>query len=334
MEDENKNNDKSTNKQEMNLFREEEDFSEFNSQNCFLYGDKSDCTNEDIFSKQKVEHKSSIDLNINDKKLHEFLNDDLIKALDNDVMAPEDNCELSDSSSTNAYASGNSENTSNFNSPELNLKLPKNIENFNMNSNNENCLNKINTNDINKNNPQNSNNINNEKNIDKERIKNENINDNIKNKIEILNDPLFALIFIPKNLNNMEKEKLNEDKESTNKENYKKKKEKKNNSLRNKFDDDVEPIIMLTMNNEEKTKLPLEIRVGDWICLYCNNLNFSFRIKCNRCGLLRKSSAHLLKKQYMMNNKYQYMGYNNYYKESYSSNYNQNNNYDSDMNNF
>ena len=337
MEDENKNNEKSTiNKEEINFFREEEDFSEFNSQNCFIYGDKSDYTNEDIFSKQKDEHKSSIDLNINDKKLHEFLNDDLIKALNNDMMAPEDNCELSDSSSTNAYASGNSENTSNSNSPELNVKLPKKIENINMNLNNENCLNKINSNDINKNNLLNSNNINNENNINKEQIKSENnLDENIKNKIEILNDPLFAPIFIPKNINNIEKDNMNEDIENPHKENYKRKKEKKNNSLRNKFDDDVEPIIMLTMSTEEKTKLPLEIRVGDWICLYCNNLNFSFRIKCNRCGLLRKSSAHLLKKQYMMNNKYQYIGnYNNYYNESYSMNYSQNNNYDSDMNNF
>jgi hypothetical protein len=24
-------------------------------------------------------------------------------------------------------------------------------------------------------------------------------------------------------------------------------------------------------------------RNGDWICIKCNNLNFSFRKKCNRC---------------------------------------------------
>ena len=80
-------------------------------------------------------------------------------------------------------------------------------------------------------------------------------------------------------------------------------------------------------NKEEKTKLPLEIRVGDWICLYCNNLNFSFRIKCNRCGLLRKSSSHLLKQKYY-SNKYQYMGNYNNYNDGYFMNYNQNGNYD------
>ena len=26
-------------------------------------------------------------------------------------------------------------------------------------------------------------------------------------------------------------------------------------------------------------------RQGDWVCLQCNNLNFSFRKKCNRCKL-------------------------------------------------
>jgi hypothetical protein len=26
-------------------------------------------------------------------------------------------------------------------------------------------------------------------------------------------------------------------------------------------------------------------RVGDWLCLNCNNLNFSFRDICNRCDL-------------------------------------------------
>ena len=26
-------------------------------------------------------------------------------------------------------------------------------------------------------------------------------------------------------------------------------------------------------------------REGDWICNYCNNLNFAFRKKCNRCKM-------------------------------------------------
>lgn len=26
-------------------------------------------------------------------------------------------------------------------------------------------------------------------------------------------------------------------------------------------------------------------RKGDWVCLYCQNLNYSFRKKCNRCKI-------------------------------------------------
>ena len=26
-------------------------------------------------------------------------------------------------------------------------------------------------------------------------------------------------------------------------------------------------------------------RQGDWVCLQCHNLNFSFRKKCNRCKI-------------------------------------------------
>ena len=127
--------------------------------------------------------------------------------------------------------------------------------------------------------------------------------DDIKEKIKILNDPSFTPMIFPEQINNKFEEKLINKKVD----NFEKK-EKKNNQMKNKFDDDVEPIMMLSMiNREEKTKLPLELRVGDWICMYCNNFNFSFRIKCNRCGLLRKSSSHILRHNYY-NNKYQYMG--------------------------
>ena len=38
---------------------------------------------------------------------------------------------------------------------------------------------------------------------------------------------------------------------------------------------------------EEKCKKPFEIREGDWTCEFCYNLNFAFRTKCNRCGLIK-----------------------------------------------
>lgn len=41
-----------------------------------------------------------------------------------------------------------------------------------------------------------------------------------------------------------------------------------------------------TINKHIKTAV--QPREGDWICLNCNNLNFSFRKKCNRCKVQTK----------------------------------------------
>ena len=38
-------------------------------------------------------------------------------------------------------------------------------------------------------------------------------------------------------------------------------------------------------NNNKKTK-------KDWICPFCHNLNYSFRVKCNRCGLNKEQSIN------------------------------------------
>lgn len=314
MENKNYQSNNSINKQALNLFKEKNCiFPKLNSNNYFIYGEKNDCINDDIFFKRKEEselnyfdkNKSSLDLNLSEKNIHQFLNKDLIKALDCDLVEKEDNNDLSDSSSSNAYISGNSENSTNSNTPEQTIKLPKNKEDIRINLNDENTnLNKDNQN------------INNSEHLQKNKNNEENksldnLNDDcFKDKIQLLNDPLFAPIFIPNTINNIEKFGPKKENEHKQKENFNNKKNKKKDCLKNKFDDDFESIIMLSMANEEKTKLPLEIRVGDWICLYCNNLNFSFRIKCNRCGLLRKSIRHLLKKNYF--NKYQYMTNNNY----------------------
>ena len=65
----------------------------------------------------------------------------------------------------------------------------------------------------------------------------------------------------------------------------------------NKFDQKIQPNIpmpVVQMQKEgyqyQKKKKPFEIREGDWTCFDCHNLNFSFRIKCNRCGLLKEVS--------------------------------------------
>jgi hypothetical protein len=39
-------------------------------------------------------------------------------------------------------------------------------------------------------------------------------------------------------------------------------------------------------------------RQGDWQCLHCNNLNFSFRKKCNRCKLQTREENERLSAYY------------------------------------
>jgi hypothetical protein len=45
--------------------------------------------------------------------------------------------------------------------------------------------------------------------------------------------------------------------------------------------------------NSQKKKKPFVERVGDWNCFKCKNLNFSFRVVCNRCQLSKKDSEKL-----------------------------------------
>jgi hypothetical protein len=40
-------------------------------------------------------------------------------------------------------------------------------------------------------------------------------------------------------------------------------------------------------------KKPFVERAGDWICYKCKNLNFSFRVVCNRCQMTKKDSDKL-----------------------------------------
>lgn len=52
--------------------------------------------------------------------------------------------------------------------------------------------------------------------------------------------------------------------------------------------------------DSKKKKKPFVERVGDWVCIKCKNLNFSFRVICNRCQLTKAESEKLFD-QYMKN---------------------------------
>ena len=285
-----------------------------NSKNILIYEDKNKNFKENnalVPNEENDINPINKDINMVEKNLHKFFNEDLIKALNNDFIASEEKNDSSDFINNNGYNSGSSELSSKENSLESNNKYIKDLKNVN-NTNLEQSLNSFNLDKIpnnlyvnidnvnNKVNNENNNNINNiDININKI-IKEENINnEDIKNKIKILNDPLFAPIMIDNQIEEIKEKEYNKrEKIIKNIEN------KINNSLiKNKYDDDVEPVIMVSIinNQEEKTKFPPEVRIGDWICLYCKNLNFSFRIKCNRCGLLRKSSSNLLKRKIYYN---------------------------------
>ena len=85
----------------------------------------------------------------------------------------------------------------------------------------------------------------------------------------------------------------------------------KNKISQNKFNQIINPIIYnkfgffsINMHNDldkkeyikdknknENKKKNFEERKGDWLCLFCNNLNFSFRTKCNRCKMVKKQAV-------------------------------------------
>ena len=55
----------------------------------------------------------------------------------------------------------------------------------------------------------------------------------------------------------------------------------KNNNIFNEENCDI----IIPIRKKKKNKKNFEAREGDWTCYFCKNLNFSFRKKCNRCGV-------------------------------------------------
>ena len=141
------------------------------------------------------------------------------------------------------------------------IKKPEEKDNKNISSiylkekNNKNL-----SNDYNKSNS--NSNINNEVNID--------LNNNINGYSSTNYNPLIPLInkgyeFTPRNLQNINKIT-----------NY------SNNHMNNSY------------NLNRNKKYVRKNKKDDWYCTFCNNLNYSFRIKCNRCGSSRELSDYFI----------------------------------------
>ena len=69
--------------------------------------------------------------------------------------------------------------------------------------------------------------------------------------------------------------------------------------------------------NQKKTKKHFSERAGDWVCVKCKNLNFSFRSICNRCQITKVENDKLYE-QYM-NNLLNYCRINDMLHSKYSS---------------
>ena len=216
-----------------------------------------DSTNSPI----AAQYKFSIDMpNVPQQRLHEYLNNDLLNALD---VSP----------SISKINSGIPENMQNLN--DLGDNNPNNLYGFslypqtnNKNAENENYNQNPNMNNANNYNYQNNFNYNYQNNNGNNNAYYQNFNNNYTNLNYNINNPK---VFIPTKLRNNEQ----------NNKQINNKKETQNNG-KNKFDNGKK--------NKQKNKKFFEVREGDWRCSQCNNLNFSFRNKCNRCSLPKELS--------------------------------------------
>ena len=267
-------------------------YEEGDNYNFSLFDEKTNNNNIDNSPSSKA-RKNDLD----EENLHEFLNYDLINSLNNDNQIDSNKYSDHSNSSIKDYTSINSDKNLNHSSGNYNdCTGEQNYDNLNQ---------------INSNNFTNSNLSNNEA------INNNNTKKIIMNDIKFLNDPLFAPKFIPKKLRN----KLAVKNEKEEKQNNNTKKELKI-GLKNKFDDNIDndnvKELMIKTVNKIKKKIHFEIRTGDWMCLWCRNLNFAYRIRCNRCGLLKKSTSFLyINNNYRksLNFKNKILNNNNYKKE-------------------
>ena len=223
--------------------------------------------------------------NVPKQRLHEYLNEDLLNALEISPSIPNKNNDIQNINNNVTDNIINNPNTlfgfslypmNNDNNLETNMK--NNLDsssNFNSKQNNHN--NEF----IQKNDYKNNNNINNDENNND--VINNIINKDLIDKINI--DKMPAYIPVKMRAKDQKKNIINIDKDNYAK--HQKKKDEKN-IQKNKFDKKNSNI-----KKEGKIKRHFEVRVGDWTCSKCSNLNFSFRSKCNRCGLPKEISTQI-----------------------------------------
>ena len=58
----------------------------------------------------------------------------------------------------------------------------------------------------------------------------------------------------------------------------------------------------INIPNDKKEKKSFVKKSGDWMCPNCSNINFSFRIKCNRCKVSKQQAFLISQQKKMMNN--------------------------------
>ena len=225
--------------------------------------------------KNDLVKKESIDLGIKfsidyapQQRLHEYLNNDLINALDNNLSNPQTPIiPISNNENNKNENNNNNDNKEKFNIediPKIDLGNEKEEEKEkeNQNENNTENQNENNNENQNKNQSENQNQNNNENQIENQ---NEQFNNQIQTPLSLLKVNKFDYTKMKFNipiLNNM------------------------NNNIN---------LNNINNQNKEKPKKHFEIRAGDWTCYDCNNLNFAFRIKCNRCGLPKEVSLQKFK---------------------------------------
>lgn len=230
-------------------------------------------------------YKFSIDMpNVSKQRLHEYLNDDLLNAIESspniqninggiDIKKPEEHNKDKDLYGFSLYPSSNNNYIDSINNNTINDSLPYNYKNNN--NIKENISNTIKNNNLNEAIDNNSN-INfhyNKKNKSTNlNIGNTSINDtnNTFSKKTKKNKQLLPSN-TEANINHLQISNTRDNKNKTN---------INNNNILNK-------------QNNKKMKKTFVYRTGDWTCNQCYNLNFGFRNKCNRCGIPKELSLQI-----------------------------------------